>query len=1225
MKILSAILVAAFAAVLLSSAKAEARPEAEYGPWGPFWVFSPDWTCPEGQTEKNADLFRAAAYDLKDRVRELLDCGADINGRNYIGQTPLHWAMYLEDPGMANYLIAEGADPSATRRDGLTAAVAAKINWHRKTSRTCADDEEVNPFNVRECRPKFSCSGEMRETAENVCGCPAGLRENPFQPGTCRRPFSCPAGKVEVANYECEISCPVGHRENPFEPGTCRPAFSCPEGTTEIEEYICRDLALYNCAPGTEPDPFSAVGLCRVVALSCPPGQEKNPFEWSCRQPFSCPPGEEEVRDGVCECELPTERIGSECTFASVQSCGGAGMFYDFASGVCVESCGAGTELRASDGVCRPIVCRGVDDNHCSELGRSHGALAVNLHFAHAQVLADGTPLLGKGVTIGVSEVGALHWIPDGGGSPTTHSELPEVPVFRYTAESPRATGTRGYYDGESVDALHGIAVLGVMAAKKDGRGLTGIAPEADYLYALSSTPNNVNIAEGYHNLVANGAGIINSSWGADDYRTAHHYLPADGENVMESARANLRTFVKVRTRGYPELDDWLRGKFSSADSLPAPADRPIYVRSAGNQHGFRMLFAVVTVKAADGSVLRVLRDDGTKVNATVPGVLAGLPEFFPELTLNNLAVAAVQYERSSVTIENGVTLRQAPIWEHSNRCGAGNDSFCLVAPGEARHWVTREEYERIKEISLEKAYEEPICHDRAVWEWNSPDRAYCRAVPHTWQYRGGRQPTDGRESVRTRYFVSLYAELVAEKFRRGHFAEFLLAPETDEYTQREPYSPTGYDQSAGTSLAAPMVSGALALMKQYFMAGTNCGAGDLCGLGSHELVARILATADKRGIYADSSIYGAGLLDLKNALTPQGELQLLSGESVGDSESHSLSQSALQTGPAFGDSIGHALRNVRMAAFDEMNAPFPVAAAGLIQSESENESLREALSAMQHKKTTAPQTQWDFADGFGWWSLRGASRAGQPEIKSIFGADNAYANPYSALAGDGMSAGLEWDSLRVAMFGETPGQETLARGAVGSFSFAPFSETMENGGWILHFGGVDELNGFLSSSGSGAFGDLRSRTAFVGADYVGEKINGWRIRLGGFAGDTSADNGEWFAGTESLRSDSFHLGVERENIFYSGDGLGFRLHQPLRASGSLKIRIPTGRTRYGDLTWREVSGKTSGRELSLEGLYRRSFDGGSWRVSAGAVSEPGHRADAKTIGRMLFAFEREF
>ena len=1217
MKILSAILFSAFAAVLLSSAKAEARPEAEYGPWGPFWVFSPDWTCPEGQTEKNADLFRAAAYDLRDRVRELLDCGADVNGRNYIGQTPLHWAMYLEDPWMANYLIAQGADPSATRRDGLTAAVAAKINWYRKTSRTCADDEEVNPFNVRECRPKFSCSGEMRETAENVCGCPAGLRENPFQPGTCRRPFSCPAGKVEVANYECEISCPVGHRENPFEPGTCRPAFSCPDGTTEIAEYICRDLALYNCAPGTEPDPFSAVGLCRLVALSCPPGQEKNPFEWSCRQPFSCPPGEEEVRDGVCECKLPTERIGSECTFASVQSCGGAGMFYDFASGVCVESCGAGTELRASDGVCRPIVCRGVDDNHCSELGRSHGMLAVNAPFAHAQVLADGTSLLGKGVTIGVSEPRPLHWVPDGADSPTTHSELPQVSVFRY---DPAVQW--GPYDGEVDDARHGIAVLGVMAAKKDGRGLTGIAPESDYLYAVASSSTHPNVVGGYHNLVAGGASIINSSWGKR-YVTAHDYLPADGENVMESARANLRAYVKRQSGNYPNLDDWLRGKFSSADPLPAPADRPIYVRAAGNDHGGQLHFRNITVEAADDSVLKIL-PNGYVVNATVPDVWAGLPEFFPELTLNNLAVAAVQYERSSVTVENGVTLRQAPIWEHSNRCGAGNDSFCLVAPGEVRHWVTEEEYRRISKLSKEMAYEaDLLCRDSVLWDTN--DFLYCWTRPKTKQYPGGRQPTDGRESLSARFFVSLYAELVATKFRRGFGAEFLLAPETDEYTQWEPYSPEGYDQSQGTSFAAPVVSGALALMKQYFMAGTNCGAGDLCGLGSHELVARILATADKRGIYADSSIYGAGLLDLKNALTPQGELQLLSGESVGDSESHSLSQSALQTGPAFGDSIGHALRNVRMAAFDKMNAPFPVAAAGLIQSESENESLREALSAMQHKKTTAPQTQWDFANGFGWWSLSGASRAGQPEIKSVFGADNAYANPYSALAGDGMSAGLEWDSLRVAMFGETPGRKTLARGAVGSFSFAPLSETTENGGWILHFGGVDELNGFLSSSGTGAFGDLRSRTAFVGADYVGEKMNGWRIRLGGFAGDTSADNGEWFAGTESLRSDSFHLGVERENIFYSGDGLGFRLHQPLRASGSLEIRIPTGRTRYGDLTWREVSGKTSGRELALEGLYRRSFEGGSWRVSAGAVSEPGHRAEEKTIGRILFAFEREF
>ena len=1127
MKILSAILFSAFAAVLLSSANAEER--VEVGPWGAFWVFSPDWTCPEEQYYKNADFFRAVAYDLRDRVQEALDCGADINVRNSVRQVALHWAMYLDDPWMADYLISRGADETAKDSIGFTPAESAKWRQYRKTSGTCADGEEVNPFNVHECRPDFSCSVGQVEVSENICECRDGWQEHPFQPG-CRQPFFCPAGQTEIA-------------------------------------------------------------------------------------------------DNVCECQAPRGMVGDECVVVSAESCGGIGMVYDSTSGECAESCGAGTELTENKcvSVCRGSVhtyydsetnnCAcppGAAGDHCRELGRSHGMFAVNVPFAHAQVLADGTSLLGKGVTIGVSDPGPLHWVPAGSDFPTTHSELPQVAVFRYDPDT-----QWGPYDGEVGDARHGIAVLGVMAAKKDGRGLTGIAPESDYLYAVSYSHTDPNIAEGYHNLVSGGASIINSSWGVK-YLTAHDYIPADGENVMESARANLRAYVKRQSGNYPELDDWLRGKFSSADPLPAPADRPIFVRSAGNWHGSRLFFETITVEAADDSVLKVLHN-GHVVNATVPGVWPGLPEFFPELTLNNLAVAAVQYERSSVTVENGVTLRQAPIAEFSNRCGAGNDSFCLVAPGEAGHVpLTEEEINRIGKLAIQKGNEDdPRCLDREYRQESDNNYLYCRATPRP----GDRQPTDGREPVATRHFISLYAEFIWE--RDG--SNFLLAPETEGYDKWYRYSPEGYDQSQGTSFAAPVVSGALALMKQYFMAGTNCGAGDLCGLGSHELVARILATADKRGIYADSSIYGAGLLDLKNALTPQGELQLLSGESVGDSESHSLSQSALQTGPAFGDSIGHALRNVRMAAFDEVNAPFPVAAAGLIQSESENESLRDALSAMQHKKTTAPQTQWDFANGFGWWSLSGASRAGQPEIKSVFGADNAYANPYSALAGDGMSAGLEWDSLRVAMFGETPGQETLARGAVGSFSFAPFSETMENGGWILHFGGVDELNGFLSSSGSGAFGNLRSRTAFVGADYVGEKINGWRIRLGGFAGDTSADNGEWFAGTESLRSDSFHLGVERENIFYSGDGLGFRLHQPLRASGSLRIRIPTGRTRYGDLTWREVSGKTSGRELALEGLYRRSFEGGSWRVSAGAVSEPGHRAEAKTIGRMLFAFEREF
>ncbi|MDA8735726.1 hypothetical protein N9M56_06765, partial [Porticoccaceae bacterium] len=58
------------------------------------------------------------------------------------------------------------------------------------------------------------------------------------------------------------------------------------------------------------------------------------------------------------------------------------------------------------------------------------------------------------------------------------------------------------------------------------------------------------------------------------------------------------------------------------------------------------------------------------------------------------------------------------------------------------------------------------------------------------------------------------------------------------------------------------MVSGSLALLKQLFPS-----------VGNYELVNRLLVTANKSGIYADSSIYGQGLLDLNAATRPVGNL----------------------------------------------------------------------------------------------------------------------------------------------------------------------------------------------------------------------------------------------------------------------------------------------------------------------------------------------------------------
>ena len=68
------------------------------------------------------------------------------------------------------------------------------------------------------------------------------------------------------------------------------------------------------------------------------------------------------------------------------------------------------------------------------------------------------------------------------------------------------------------------------------------------------------------------------------------------------------------------------------------------------------------------------------------------------------------------------------------------------------------------------------------------------------------------------------------------------------------------YEEYHGTSMAAPHVSGALAVLKSMFP-----------NLSYQDVRDRVLYTADKSGIYADTLIFGQGLLDLDTASKPVG------------------------------------------------------------------------------------------------------------------------------------------------------------------------------------------------------------------------------------------------------------------------------------------------------------------------------------------------------------------
>lgn len=88
-----------------------------------------------------------------------------------------------------------------------------------------------------------------------------------------------------------------------------------------------------------------------------------------------------------------------------------------------------------------------------------------------------------------------------------------------------------------------------------------------------------------------------------------------------------------------------------------------------------------------------------------------------------------------------------------------------------------------------------------------------------------------------------------------------LAAPGSGIYSM---WNNGGYNTISGTSMAAPMVSGAIASLKSAFP-----------NLSYQQVRDRLLTTANKTGIYANSDIYGQGLMDLNAAANPVGGLSI--------------------------------------------------------------------------------------------------------------------------------------------------------------------------------------------------------------------------------------------------------------------------------------------------------------------------------------------------------------
>ena len=122
-----------------------------------------------------------------------------------------------------------------------------------------------------------------------------------------------------------------------------------------------------------------------------------------------------------------------------------------------------------------------------------------------------------------------------------------------------------------------------------------------------------------------------------------------------------------------------------------------------------------------------------------------------------------------------------------------------------------------------------------------------------------------------------------------------------------------GYGEAGGTSFAAPMVSGGLAVMKHLFRD----------QISNEELVSRLFLTADNTGIYADRDIYGNGRMDLGAATSPVGVLDVPITTGLATAAYASLNSTGLRLGAAFGDGLAEVFDGGEIMALDDYGAPF--------------------------------------------------------------------------------------------------------------------------------------------------------------------------------------------------------------------------------------------------------------------------------------------------------------
>ena len=457
--------------------------------------------------------------------------------------------------------------------------------------------------------------------------------------------------------------------------------------------------------------------------------------------------------------------------------------------------------------------------------------------------------------------------------------------------------------------------------------------------------------------------------------------------------------------------------------------------------------------------------------------------------------------------------------------------------------------------------------------------------------------------------------------------------PYTSDPRRGEPGA-FGYSKGSGTSFAAPLVSGGLAVLMQRFRG----------QMGNHEVLARLYETADvtpdtvadgeqcpehldldgDRSECELSSTHGRGLMDLDAATRPVGSVAFVLGDTLSGGRVAAASSLLRSGGPA-GNAVSAAFRGREVAVFDALHAPFWVGLDGFTRPAA-GPDLEDRLARFMRPEPRA--REWG---GFGVSQVPGVA-GGRLDLPfastrlrvgvNRMGEDDERPVGHASLVpveDGGMSLTLGRGGFRASTFAAAPALRGDGWASSSGRAPAPpagagaqFAWRARDSALGLRFGALREFESSLGATGSGAFGKLASGVVFAGADF-GAEAGGWRLEAGAELGVAGSEASRGLVREVSTVSTSaFSLSGQR--TFDDGGRLRLSLSQPLRVeSGRLRLDVPIGRTRRGEVVREAVDAplSPSGRQLDLAADWRRPAgpEDGELRLGAVFSLQPGHTA----------------